>query len=115
MHEFRFITLDKIEPVTIAGKKMSQLLVAQTAQDRRIRDFVAVQMENGKDCSILCRIEKLVGMPAGRERTRFALSIANHAASDQSGIIKDCTICMDQRIAQFSAFVNRAGSLGGGM
>src|SRR5262245_42954857 len=72
-------------------------------------------MENGKDCSILCGIEKLVGMPAGREWPRFALPIANHAASDQVGIIEDCAICMDQRIAQFSAFVNRAGSLGGGM
>src|SRR6185312_6724674 len=94
--------------VTVTGEKVNQLLVAQAAKDRRIRDLVAVKMQDRKHRPVTCRIEKLVGMPTSRERPSLALAIADYAASEQAGIIEDRAVRMDQGIAQLSAFMNRA-------
>ena len=56
-------------------------------------------------------IEKLVGVPGGRERTGFRLTVADDAGDDQVGIVVCRPIGVRDRIPQFAAFVNGAGSL----
>src|ERR1043166_1449906 len=72
-------------------------------------------MQNRKHRPVTRGIEKLVGMPTGRERPGLALAITNHAAGDQVRIIEDRAVGVDQGIAQLSAFMNRARCLRSGM
>jgi hypothetical protein len=101
--------------VTVTGEKVNQLLIAQAAKDRRIRDLVAVKMQDRKHRPVTRRIEKLVGMPTCREWPGLALAIAHYAAGDQVRIIEDRAIGVDQGIAQLSTFMNRARCLRSGM
>src|SRR5437879_1105346 len=48
VHGLRFMALHKIRLVAIPGEKLSQLRITQTAEYRRIRDLVSVQVQNGK-------------------------------------------------------------------
>src|SRR4029077_16009454 len=111
MHVLRFVTLDKVWFVAISGEQVGQLLIAQPPWYRGICDLVAIQMQNGQDCSVTCRIEKLVGMPTGRKRPGFGLTISDNATGQQIGIIEDRPISVCDGIPQFPALVDRTRSL----
>src|SRR5262245_5102260 len=72
-------------------------------------------MQNRKHRPVTRGIEKLVGMPTGREWPGLALAVANYAAGDQFRIIEGRAVGVDQGIAQLSAFMNRARCLRSGM
>jgi hypothetical protein len=78
----------------------------------RIGDFVAVQMQDGKHHTIGERIEELVRMPRRGQRTGFRFPVADHSGHDQIGIVERRSIGMREGVTQFSAFMNRSGSLG---
>ena len=60
-------------------------------------------MQNRQHRAVGGRVEKLIGMPCGRQRSRFRLAVADHASDDEIGIIEYCSKRMTERIAQFSA------------
>src|SRR5262245_13309063 len=72
-------------------------------------------MKNRQHSPVARGVQKLVGMPAGGQRSRLALAVANHAAGDQVGIVKDRAVSVDERISEFSTFMNRAWCFRGGM
>lgn len=82
MHLLRIVSFDKIGNVAVPAKEMIQLVVTDPGQDRRIRDLVTVQMENGQDHAVGERVEKFIGMPTRRKRTGFRFTIADHAGRD---------------------------------
>ena len=57
------------------------------------------------------RIEKLVRVPAGRERSGFRFAITDDAGDEQIGIVERRAKGVRQRVAQFPTLVNRAGRL----
>src|SRR5436190_10421756 len=65
-------------------------------------------MQDGKHGAISRRIQKLVRMPTGGERTRFRFAIAYHARDEQVRIIERRAVRMRQRVAKFAAFMNGA-------
>ena len=69
-------------------------------------------MQNRQHRAVARGIEEFVGMPTGGQRSGFRFAVANHAAGKQVRIVEDRAIGVRQRIAQFSAFVNRPGSFG---
>jgi len=92
VHGFRFVPFDKIGFVTVSAEEVDQLVIAETSKDGRIRNFVSVQMKDGKHGPVARRIQKLVGMPTRGERARLALAVTNYRAGDQAGIVEDCAI-----------------------
>ena len=95
--------------VAVAAHQLGQFLAADARQHRRIGDLEPVEMKDRKNRAIARRIEKLVGVPAGGERAGFRLAVADDAGDDQIRIVEGRAIGVDQRIAQFAAFMDRAG------
>src|SRR5271155_4063417 len=46
MHRLGFVALDKIWLPTVASEEVYELFVAHASEDRRVRDLVAIEMEN---------------------------------------------------------------------
>jgi hypothetical protein len=63
-------------------------------------------MESWEHRSVMHRIEKLVGMPAGGKRSGFGFTVANDAGNDEARIIEGGAECVRQRVSQFAAFMN---------
>jgi hypothetical protein len=94
--------------VAIADKQRFQFFVADTRENRRIRDLVAVEVQDREHSAVADRIQELVRVPRGRERTRFGFTITDHARHDGVGMIERHPVGMGQAVAEFAAFVNRA-------
>ncbi len=109
MHQLRIVALDEMWIVAVAAQQLCQFLTTDARQHCRIGDLKSVQMKDRKYGSISCGIQKLVGMPAGGEGAGFGLPVADDAGDDQIRIVEGGTIGVNQRIAQFPAFVNGAG------
>ena len=50
-------------------------------------------------------------MPGGRQRAGLRFAVADHRGDDQIRIVERRAAGMREHVAQFAAFVNRAGSL----
>ncbi len=87
--------------------------MGDTRQNRRVGDLVAVEVEDGQNRAVCGWIEELVRVPACSQGAGLGLAIAHHAGHDQVRIVKGRAVGMNQRVAQFAAFVDRAGSLRG--
>src|SRR5277367_1246569 len=111
MHALGFVTLDKVWFVAISGEQMSQFFITETPKHGRICDLVAIQMQDGQYRTVPSRIEKLIGMPTGGQRTGFGLTVSDNAAGQQIRIIENRPIGMRDGVPQFPAFVNRPWSL----
>ena len=109
MHDRRIVALDEMRIVAVAAQQLRQLLAADAGQHRRIGDLESVEMKDRKNRAIARGIQELVGVPTGGQRTGFRLAVADDAGDDQIRIVEGGAIGVDQRITQFSAFVNRAG------
>ena len=112
MHFFRLVAFHKVGRPAAAAQKLLQLLMLDAGQDGRVADLVAVEMQDRQHGAIGDRIEKLVGLPGGRQRTRFRFAVADDAGDDQIGIVERGPEGMAERISQLAAFVNRPGVVG---
>src|SRR6185369_3620654 len=110
MHRRRNVPFDKVRFITIAGEQLRQLIVADPCKYRRVGDLVSVQMQNRKNHSVASWVEKLVGMPACRERAGFCLAVADYAGRDQIRIVEDRSVSVSERVAELAAFVDRPWS-----
>jgi hypothetical protein len=64
MHGVRLVALDEQRLVPVATHELSELVLADPRGDRRVRDFVAVQMQDRHHRTVRHRIQELVRMPA---------------------------------------------------
>jgi len=115
VHRLGLIAFDEVGRVSITAKQRLQLVAADAGQHCRAGDFVAVQVQDGQHRPIMDRIEKLVRVPTGRQRSGLGLAVADHADDQQIGIVERRAVGMGQGVAQFSAFVDRPGRFGRGV
>ncbi len=111
MHPPGLGSLDEIGPVAIADEQALQLLPRDARQHGGIGDLVAVQMQDWQHGTVAHGVEKFVGMPSGGEWPGLGLAVADHAGGDEIRVIEHRAKRMRQRVAQFTAFVNRARRL----
>jgi hypothetical protein len=64
---------------------------------------------SGKHGAVRHRVEKLVGVPRGREWTRLRFSIADHAGDNQVGVVEHCPEGVARGVPELATFVHRAG------
>src|SRR5271163_329952 len=77
-------------------------------QHSGIADLVAIKMQDRQHGSIGNRVQQLVGLPRGRQWTRFRLPVADNAGDDQIGIVEHGSKGMAERVTQLATLVNRA-------
>ena len=107
MHLFRLIAFHKVGRPAAASEKLLQFLMLDAGQDGRVADLVAIEVQDRQHGSVGNRVEKLVGLPCGRQGARFRFTVADDAGDDQIGIVERGPEGMAERIAQLAAFVNR--------
>ncbi len=112
VHLGRVAALNGVRLVAVAAHQALKLCLRNAAQQCRVGDLVAVQMQNRQHHAIGGRVQKFIGMPACGERPGLGLAVANHAGHDQIRVVEDRAEGMHQRVAEFAAFVNRSGRLG---
>jgi hypothetical protein len=88
VHELGLVPNDEVGRPSVATKQLLQLLARNSGEKRRIRDLVAVEMQDRQHRAIGGRIEKLVGMPGRGQRARLRLAIANDAGDDERGVVE---------------------------
>ena len=91
MDLLRVFTLYEIGLVTEAFEHFGKLGVAHSCQDGRVRNLVAVEMENGKNSAVASRIQELVDVPTCGEWTGLGFSIANDRAHHKIRIVEGST------------------------
>ena len=115
VHQFRLMTLDEIGRPAVAAQQLFQLQLGDAGKQGRIGDLVAVEMKNRQNRSVGGRIEELVGVPGGGQRSGFRLAVSDDAGDDEIRIIEHCSERMAEGIAQLAALVDRARTLRRGM
>ena len=102
---------DENRTVAVALEQRNELVLGDPRQQRRVRDLVAVQVQNRKHRTVGLRIQEPVAVPAGRERARLGLPVADHARNEQVRVVEGSAVRVGERIAELATFVDRAGSL----
>src|SRR5689334_23111215 len=102
---------DEVRLVSVTAEQGFELLMRDAGKNGRVGYLVAVQMEHRQHRAVPSRIEKLVRVPGGRQRTGFRLAIADHNGHDQIRIVESSAIGVRHRISELAAFVDRTGCL----
>ena len=93
-------------------EEIFEFFVGDAGENSRIGNLPPIEMENGEHGTIGDGIEKLVRVPGGSERGGFGFAIADDAGNDEIGIVKGGAVRMQQRVAEFAAFIDRSGNIG---
>ncbi len=109
MNFLRFAAFDEMRLVTVTGVELDEIVVTHAAGNGGIGDLVAIEMEDGQNGAVASRIEEFVRMPASGEWAGFGFAVADDTADEQIGIVEGRAVGMGDGIAEFAAFVNRAG------
>ena len=107
------VAFDKIGLIAVAFEQFVEFFVRNSRQDRGAGDFVAVQVQDRQDDAVVDGIEELVRVPACGQRSGFGLAVADHAGDEEVGIVEGRAVGVREGIAEFAAFVDRAGRFGG--
>ena len=112
MHDLRVVALDEQRGPAATLEELLQFLVLDAGEDRRVADLEAVEMQDRQHRAVGDRIEKLVGLPGRRQRPGLGLAVADDAGDDQTGIVERRAEGVAEGIAEFAAFMDRAGRRG---
>src|SRR5215471_2619189 len=99
---------DKVRHVAVASDQLVELLVSDASQYAWVCDLVTVQVQDRKNCSISCRVQKFVRVPGCGQRARFSFPVPNDGRDDQVWVVECGTVCMGQCVSQFAAFMDGA-------
>jgi hypothetical protein len=113
MHQHRVVAFDNVDQVAVAAQERVELVVRNPGENRGTGDLVAIQVQDRQHRAVTNRVEELVRVPAGRQRTGLRLPVADDARDDQIGIVERGAKGMRQRVAELAALVDRARRLRG--
>jgi hypothetical protein len=106
---------DEQRPVAVTLEQRDELGLRDPREHGRVRDLVAVQVQDRQHDTVGLGVDELVRVPARRERAGFSLAVADDAAHDQPGVVEDGAVGVRQRVAELAALVDRPGRLGRGV
>ena len=106
---------DEQRPVAVALEERDELVLGDAREHGRVRDLVAVQVQDGEDGAVGPRVQELVRVPARRQRPGLGLAVADDAADEQVGVVVGGAVRVRERVPELAALVDRAGRLGRGV
>ncbi len=112
VHQPGIGALDEEGAMAVAAHQALELLAGDPREEGRPGDLVAVEVEDRQHRAVTHRIEELVRVPAGGERSGLGLAVADDAAHDQTGVVEGRSVGVGQRVAELATLVDRAGGLG---
>ncbi len=108
----RVVAGDEQRPVPVALHQRDELVLGDAREHRRVRDLVAVQVEDRQHRAVALRVQELVRVPARRERPGLGLAVADDAADEQVRVVERRAVGVRQRVAELAALVDRPRRLG---
>src|SRR6478609_1129365 len=111
VHFGRIGTFDEDRCIAVADEQGFQLLVADPRKDGRVRDLVAIQVEDGQHRAVAHRVQELVRVPGRCERTGLGLAVTYDTCDDELRVVEHRAIGMRHAVTEFAALVDRAGCL----
>ena len=109
MHVRRVAALHEVRRPAIAHEQALQFVVGNAGKHGGIVDLVAVELQDRQHRAVPDRVQELVGMPGGGQRTGFGFPIANHYGDQQVGIVVRGAKGMRDAVAQLAALMNGPG------
>ena len=88
VHQLGVVSLHIVRLVTVAAQQLIELLMGDPREHGRVRDLVAVQVQDWEHGAVVHGVEELVGVPAGGERAGFGLAVADDTGHEQIGIVE---------------------------
>ncbi len=111
----RLVTLDRQHLVAVAAQQALQLPARDPGRDRRVGDLVAVEVQDRQDGAVVHRVDELVGVPGGGQRTGLELAVADHRSNQEVGVVHRGAVRVGEDVAELAALVDRARRLGRGV
>src|SRR5262245_2286859 len=108
----RVVSFDEVRRVAHALEELLQLVLRNAGEEAGVGDRVTVKVQDREDASVPRRSEEFLAVPARGQRPGLCLSSSDDAGNDQVRVVERSAIGMAQGVAEFSAFVDAAGSLG---
>ncbi len=97
--------------VAVAAHQRLELLFGDAREDGRVRDLVAVQMQDRKHGPVDPRVQEFVRMPARGQRARLGLAVADDTGNVQMRIVVCGSVSVEERVAELAPLVDRARHL----
>lgn len=98
---------DEAWRVAVALEQTGDLLVAGATENGRVRDLVAVEVEDREHRAVADGVEEPDALPRAFQGRGLRLSVADHAGDDETGVVEGGAERVDERIAQLASFVDR--------
>ena len=95
----------------VALEQRLELALGDPREHGRVRDLLAVQVQDRQDRTVAARVEELVRVPARGERSGLRLAVADDAGDQQIRIVEGCPESVHERIAELATLVDRARRL----
>ena len=107
----RFVAGDMQRLMAVSAQQFVEFGLGQPGEDRRVGDLVAVEVEDRQHRAVVHRVEELVGVPGGGERSGLGLAVADHAGDQQLRVVERGAVGVREGVAELSALVDGAGRL----
>ena len=99
--------------LAVAAEEVVELFAGDAGEDGGVGDFVTVEVKYWEDGAVGDGVEEFVGVPGGGERAGLGFAVADAAGDEEVGVVEGCAEGVGEGVAEFAAFVDGAGGLGG--
>src|SRR3712207_2281663 len=101
--------LDEVDRVAVSFQYGADLAVFGATKHGRVRDLVAVQVQDRQDRPVARGVEEAGTFPGALEGPRLRLAVADHSSDDEAGVVEGRAEGVGEDVAELAALVDRAG------
>ena len=110
-HLMRVVAADEHGLPALARQERRDVVVAAAAEDGGAGDLGPVEVQDRQHRTIASRVEECRDLPGTGEGAGLGLAVADHTRDHQIGAVEGGTRGVDERIAEFTALVDRTRCL----
>jgi hypothetical protein len=107
----RVVASDEVRLIPVAPHEVGEFVLGHARQQCRVADLVAVEVEDRQHRAVGGRVEELVAVPGGGQRTGLGLAVTDHAGDHQVRVVERRPVGVGHRVPQLAALVDRPGRL----
>ena len=111
MHQLGLVAFDQQRLPAVPAEERDELVLRDPGEHGRVRDLVAVQVQDRQDGAVGLCVQELVRVPARGERACLGLAVAHDAGDDQVGVVEGGAERVDEGVPELAALVDRARHL----
>src|SRR5262249_44402088 len=97
---------DEVRRPAVPPEEVFHFLMADTSQQGRVVDLIAVQMKNWEDGAIANGVQELTNVPGSCKRPCFGFPVSDYGRDYQVGIVEGGAAGMGKHIPQLTSFVD---------